>query len=51
MPVAPVEVPQEGWYAPPPPDRRDRDAGPAPVPAAEPSSAAPAGEQTSKDLR
>ncbi|MFE6696718.1 ABC transporter ATP-binding protein [Streptomyces sp. NPDC057718] len=70
LPAEPLEVPQEGWYAPPPP-------GPRPVPAtapsvaaepsaaaaepspavaepsavAQPSSAAPAGEQTSKDPR
>ncbi|MGW4629570.1 ABC transporter ATP-binding protein [Streptomyces rubiginosohelvolus] len=67
VPVAPVEVPQEGWYAPPPPGPRPAPASApapaapspaaepsplaAPAPAAEPSSAAPAGEQTSKDLR
>lgn len=54
VPVAPVEVPQEGWYAPPPPGHRPASA-PAPAavpsPAPAPSSAAPAGEQTSKDLR
>ncbi|NEE17942.1 ABC transporter ATP-binding protein, partial [Streptomyces sp. SID7499] len=50
----PVEVPQEGWYAPPAPvpGRSPAPAAvPSPAPAAEPSSAAPAGEQTSKDLR
>ncbi|MFB6667276.1 ABC transporter ATP-binding protein [Streptomyces parvus] len=60
----PVEVPQEGWYAPPPPGPRPAPATPpapspvaepspvaGPAPAAEPSSAAPAGEQTSKDPR
>ncbi|MEU2796054.1 ABC transporter ATP-binding protein [Streptomyces sp. NPDC007117] len=57
-PETPVEVPQEGWYAPPPPGARpapDPAPGPSPVapppPAAEPSSATTAGEQTSKDQR
>ncbi|MFE2973934.1 ABC transporter ATP-binding protein [Streptomyces sp. NPDC059258] len=67
LPAEPLEVPQEGWYAPPPPRPRpvpatapsapSGTAEPSPAAAepssavAEPSSAAPAGEQTSKDPR
>ncbi|MCC8482402.1 ABC transporter ATP-binding protein [Streptomyces parvus] len=41
VPAEPVEVPQEGWYAPPPPGPRPAPApSPAPSPVAEPSTGA-----------